>query len=59
MWTELSRRTFYAAIVIAVVDVALLVAVPPRGIDAAIGLVVLLLCAYAVVSVWRRERSLA
>jgi hypothetical protein len=45
--------------VIAVVDVALLVAVPPRGIDAAIGLVVLLLCAYAVVRVWRRERSLA
>ena len=29
------------------------------GIDAAIGLVVLLLCGYAVVRVWRRERSLA
>jgi hypothetical protein len=59
VWTELSRRTFYGAIVVAVVDVALLVALVPRGVDAAIGLVVLLLCGYAVIRVWRRERSLA
>jgi small-conductance mechanosensitive channel len=56
-WTELSRRTFYAAVGLAVVDVAALIALGPRGLDAVVFVVVLLACAYAVVRVWRREHT--
>lgn len=56
-WTELSRWTFYAAVGLAVVDVAALIVLGPRGLDAVAFVVVLLACAYAVVRVWRREHT--
>jgi len=54
-WSERSRRVFYSAIVVAVVDVGMLIGLSPSGPDAAIFVVVLIACAYAVWRVWRDE----
>jgi quinol-cytochrome oxidoreductase complex cytochrome b subunit len=57
VWSELSRRTFYGAIVLAVLAVGALIGLQPTGADALAFFVVLGCCAWAVVRVWRRERT--
>lgn len=55
-WSEWGRRLFYAAIVLAVVDVGLAIGLGfPAGVGAFAFLVVLLACAYVLVRVWRLE----
>jgi hypothetical protein len=54
-WSDLSRRTFYAAIVLAVVDIGAVIGLGPTGADAIVFFVVLACCAWALFRVWRRE----
>ena len=56
-WSELSRRTFYGAIVLAVLDIGAVIGLGPTGADAIVFFVVLACCAWAVFRVWRREHS--
>ena len=54
-WSERNRRVFYAAIVLAVVDVGAFIGLGPSGPDALAFFLVLAACAYAAVRVWRDE----
>ena len=54
-WGERSRRVFYAAIILAVVDVGAFVGLRPGGRDALAFFFVLGACAYAAVRIWRDE----
>jgi hypothetical protein len=54
-WSDLSRRTFYGAIVLAVVTIGALIALSPSGIDAIVFFVILACCGWAIFRVWRRE----
>jgi hypothetical protein len=54
-WSTLSQRTFYGAIVLAVVDVGAVLGLRPTGADAIVFFVVLACCGWAIVRVWRRE----
>jgi hypothetical protein len=54
-WSERGRRVFYAAIVLAVVDIGMLIGLRPGGPDAFAFVVVLGACVYAVFRVWRDE----
>jgi small-conductance mechanosensitive channel len=55
-WAEWNRRLFYAAIVLAVVDLGLAIGFGfPSGVGAFAFVVVLLACAYVVIRVWRLE----
>ena len=54
-WSERGRRVFYAAVVLAVVDVGALIGFGPSGPDALAFVLVLAACAYAVFRVWRDE----
>jgi len=54
-WGERSRKVFYAAIILAVVDVGAFVGLRPDGRDALAFFLVLGACAYAAVRVWRDE----
>ncbi len=54
-WEERSRRVFYAAIVLAVVDIGAFIGLRPSGPDALAFFLVLGACAYAAVRVWRDE----
>ena len=54
-WSTLSQRTFYGAIVLAVLDVAAVLGLRPTGLDAVVFFVVLGCCAFAIFRVWRRE----
>ena len=56
-WSELSRRVFYGAIVLAVVDVGALIGLGASGVDAFAFFLVLGACAYAVYRVWRNEHT--
>lgn len=56
-WTERSRRVFYGAIGLAVVDVGAAIGLSPRGADAIAFFVVLGCCAWAVVRTWRVEHA--
>ena len=57
-WSEWNRKLFYAAIVLAVVDVGLAVGFGfPSGVGAFAFVVVLAACAYVVVRVWRLEHT--
>ena len=58
-WSELSRRTFYGAIVLAVLDIGAAIGLGPTGADAIVFFVVLACCAWAVYRVWRREHRYA
>jgi hypothetical protein len=55
MWSERSRRVFYGAIAVAVVDIGMLIGLSPSGPDAVVFVVVLVGCGYAVWRVWRDE----
>ena len=54
-WSDLSRRTFYGAIVLAVLAVGALLGLSPRGADAIAFVAVIACCVWALVRVWRRE----
>jgi len=54
-WSDLSRRTFYGAIVLAVIDIGAVIGLAPTGLDAVVFFLVLGCCAWAVFRVWRRE----
>jgi hypothetical protein len=54
-WSERGRRTFYGAIVLAVVDVGMLIGLGAGGPESVAFVLVLLVCAYAVYRVWREE----
>ncbi|HET9506995.1 MAG TPA: hypothetical protein VFO81_03550 [Gaiellaceae bacterium] len=54
-WSERNRRVFYAAIVLAVVDIGAFIGLGPSGRDALAFFLVLAACAYAAVRVWRDE----
>ncbi|HET8742390.1 MAG TPA: hypothetical protein VFM41_07185 [Gaiella sp.] len=54
-WSELSRRTFYGAIVLAIVAIGALIALAPTGADVIAFVAVVGCCAWAILRVWRRE----
>ena len=54
-WSALSRRTFYGAIVLAVLAIGALIGLGPTGADAIAFFAVIACCAWAIVRVWRRE----
>lgn len=54
-WEDRSRNVFYAAVVLAVVDVGAYIGLRPSGRDALAFFLVLIACAYAAVRVWRDE----
>lgn len=56
-WSDRSRRVFYAAIVLAVVDIGAVIGLTPSGLDAVAFVLVLLGCAYAIYRVWRTEHT--
>jgi hypothetical protein len=55
-WSERGRRVFYAAAILAVVDIGMLIGLSPSGPDALAFLLVLAACVYAGFRVWRDER---
>ena len=54
-WSDRSRAVFYAAVVLAVVDIGAFVGLRPSGRDALAFFLVLIACAYALVRTWRDE----
>jgi hypothetical protein len=54
-WSDWNRRLFYAAIVLIVVDIGMLIGLGPSGPDAFAFFAVLGACAYVLVRVWRLE----
>ena len=56
-WRDRSRNVFYAAIVLAVVDIGAFIGLRPGGPDALAFFLVLAACAYAAVRVWRDEHK--
>ena len=54
-WSERGRRVFYAAAILAVVDIGMLIGLRPSGPDAFAFVVVLAACVYAGFRVWRDE----
>ena len=54
-WSDLSRRTFYGAVVLAVVAIGSLIGLGPSGADAIAFFAVIACCAWAIWRVWRRE----
>ena len=56
-WQDRSRNVFYAAIVLAVVDVGAFIGLRPSGRDALAFFLVLGACAYAAFRIWRTEHT--
>ena len=54
-WSAHNRLVFYAAIVLAVVDVGAAIGLGPSGLDALAFFLVLAACVVTVVRVWRAE----
>jgi hypothetical protein len=54
-WHDRSRTVFYAAVVLAVVDLGAFIGLRPSGPDALAFFLVLGGCAYAAVRIWRDE----
>ncbi|MEP6893498.1 MAG: hypothetical protein ABI927_06920 [Gaiellaceae bacterium] len=54
-WAERSRRIFYSAIALAVLDVGMLIGLRPGGPGSVMAVVVLAACGYAGWRVWRDE----
>lgn len=54
-WSDRNRRLFYAAIVLAVVDIGMLIGLSPSGRDALVFFLVLAACAWVIVRTWRLE----
>ena len=54
-WSDRSRNVFYAAIVLAVVDIGAFIGLRPDGRDALAFFLVLGACVWAVVRTWRAE----
>jgi amino acid transporter len=57
VWSDRSRKVFYAAIVLAVVDVGAFIGLRPSGRDALAFFLVLAACGYAIFRVWRDEHT--
>jgi len=58
-WSDVSRRTFYGAILLAVVTIGAALGLGPTGADAIVFFVVLACCGWAIFRVWRREHIYA
>ena len=56
-WQDRSRNVFYAAIVLAVVDIGALIGLGASGPDALAFFLVLGGCAYAGFRIWRQEHT--
>lgn len=56
-WSDLSKRTFYGAIVLAVVAIGVYVGIGANGPESLAFVAVLVVCAVAVWRVWRREHT--
>jgi len=56
-WSERSRRVFYAAIALAVVDIGAALGLGPTGSDTIAFFAVLGCCAWAIVRTWRAEHT--
>jgi hypothetical protein len=54
-WSDRGRRVFYAAAILAVLDIGMLIGLSPSGPDAFAFLLVLAACVYAGFRVWRDE----
>ncbi len=58
-WSDRSRRVFYTAIALAVVDIGAAIGLSPKGADVIAFFAVLGLCAWAIVRTWRAEHTYA
>ena len=58
-WSDRSRRVFYGAIALAVVDIGAALGLSPMGGDVIAFFAVLACCAWAIVSTWRAEHTYA
>ena len=58
-WSDHSRRVFYSAIILAVVDIGAFIGLRPNGRDALAFFLVLGACAWAAVRSWRAEHRYA
>ena len=56
-WSDRSRRVFYGAIALAVVDVGLAIGLRPAGADVIAFFAVLACCVWALVRTWRVEHT--
>jgi hypothetical protein len=56
-WSDRGRNVFYAAVVLAVVDIGAFIGLGASGPDALAFFLVLGACAYAIVRTWRQEHS--
>ena len=54
-WADRPKRVFYAAIVLAVLDIGMLLGLRPGGPESVVAVFVLVACAYAGWRVWRDE----
>jgi hypothetical protein len=54
-WSERSRRVFYGAIALAVLDIGMLIGLRHGGSESVAAILVLAACAYACWRVWRDE----
>ena len=59
VWSDLHRRVFYGAIILAVVDIGAFIGLRPSGRDALAFFLVLGACVWAAVRIWRAEHSYA
>ena len=57
VWQDRSRNVFYAAVLLAVVDIGAFIGLRPDGRDALAFFLVLGACAYAIFRVWRQEHT--